>query len=179
MIFSSKSESCKDQLQKLAQLKLKNLDLTATDVTTASSNVSSLIMYVEKSVRAAKKSGMSINNFATFGDFFLHTPEAIANEMAKKHKFEEEMFFLLCGTICETQITKVELHCTLISLIFFYSLYIAYQLIHEEDTLEKLRLDRQQWRLSAEVIGAETQDFTSTITGVSRNTRINSCLFPA
>ena len=54
---------------------------------------------------------------------------------------------------------------------------MPYQLTHEADTLEKLRLDRQQWRLSAEVIGAEMQDFTSTITGVSCNTRVNSCLF--
>lgn len=69
--------------------------------------MSSLIMYVEKSVRAAKKIGMSIDNFTTFGDFFLHVPEAVVNEMVKKHKFEEEVFFLLCGTICETQVVKV------------------------------------------------------------------------
>ena len=49
--------------------------------------------------------------------------------------------------------------------------------MHEEDALEKLRLDRQQWRLSAEVIGAETQDFTSTITGVSCNPMVDACLF--
>lgn len=46
-------------------------------------------------------------------------------------------------------------------------LHNIHQLIHGDDTLEKLRLDRQQWRLSAEVVGAGTQDFTSTITGVS------------
>lgn len=105
--FASKSELCKDQLQKLAQLKSNKQNLTATDVTTATSNVSSLIVYVEKSVRAAKKTGMSTNDFATFGDFFLHTPEAIVNEIVKKHTFEEEVFLLLCGTICETQTIKV------------------------------------------------------------------------
>lgn len=69
--------------------------------------MTSLIMYMEKSVRAAKKSGMSFDNFATFGDFFLHIPEAVVKEMVKKHKFEEEIFFLLCRTICEAQITEV------------------------------------------------------------------------
>ena len=96
-----------DQLQKLAQLKSHEHNLTATDATTASNNVCSLITYVEKSIRARKKSSMSIDNLATFGDFFLHTPYAIANEMIRKHKFEEEVFFLLCGTICEAQITEV------------------------------------------------------------------------
>ena len=41
------------------------------------------------------------------------------------------------------------------------------QLSCEDDTVEKLRTDRQQWRLSADVIGAETQGSTSTITGVN------------
>ena len=107
LFHSSKSKSCKDQLQKLAQLKSHEHSFTATDVTTASANVSSLITYVEKSVRAEKKSGMSIDNLATFGDFFLHTPYAIASEIIRKHKFEEEAFVLLCGTICEAQITEV------------------------------------------------------------------------
>jgi len=71
-------------------------------------------MYVEKSVRAAKKSGMSIDNFATFGDFFLHVPEAVVNEVVKKHKFEEEVFFSLCGTICEAQIVEVYPHLDLV-----------------------------------------------------------------
>lgn len=64
-------------------------------------------MYMEKSVRTAKKSRMSVDSFATFGDFFLHIPNATVNEMIKKHTFEEEVFFLLCGTICETQIIEV------------------------------------------------------------------------
>ena len=81
-------------------------------------------MYVEKSVRAAKKSAMLVDDFATFGDFFLHTPEAITKEIVKKHKFEEEVFFLLCGTICETQITKVYI-VIYILILLFYPLYIA------------------------------------------------------
>ena len=119
--FTSKSESCKDKLQKLAQLKLHKHNVTATDVTMATSNLSSLITFVEKSVRVAKKSSMSIDDFAAYGDFFLHTPEAIANEMVKKHKFEEEVFFLLCGTICETQITEVYTHtATCTRIVFIY-----------------------------------------------------------
>lgn len=106
--FVSRSE-CKDQLHKLAQVKLHKYSLNVKDTTTASTNTSNLIKHMEKSVRAAKKaqSRISVENFATFGDFFLHIPEAIVKEMVKKHKFEEEVFFLLCNTICETQIYEV------------------------------------------------------------------------
>ena len=100
----------KDQLLKLAQLKSHGRNLTAKDVTMATSRMSSLMMHVERSVRAAKKSKMSIDNFATFGDFFLQIPEAIINEMMKKHKFEEEVFFSLCGTICEAEVGEVGVH---------------------------------------------------------------------
>ena len=67
--------------------------------------MSSLVMYVEKSVRTAKKSAMSFDNFATFGDFFLQIPGVIIKEMMKKHKLEEEVFFSLCGTICWADVT--------------------------------------------------------------------------
>lgn len=111
MICYASENECKDQLYKLAQLKLHGHKLTATDETRASSNLSSMIMYMEKLVRTAKKSGMSIDDCtATFGDFFLHIPEAVVKEMIKKHEVEEEMFLLLCGTICETQMTEVYSH---------------------------------------------------------------------
>lgn len=158
----------------MAQLKSQKHSLTATDAVTASNNVSSLITYVEKSVRAAKKSGMLIDNLTTFGDFFLHIPAVVINEVIKKHKFEEEVFFLLCGTICEAQITDHDHDHEVIEIEHLYNCLVHYphhQLTREEDTLEKLKLDRQQWRLSADVVGAETQDFTSTITCVSCNTR--------
>lgn len=100
----------KDQLLKLAQLKSHGHNLTAGDVTVATSRMSSLIMLVERSVRAAKKSEMSINKLATFGDLFLQIPEAIVSEMTKKHKFEEEIFFSLCGTICEAEVAEVSAH---------------------------------------------------------------------
>ena len=38
----------------------------------------------------------------------------------------------------------------------------------DDESIDKLKIDRQQWRLSAEVVGAQTEDFTATITGVSR-----------
>ena len=62
-------------------------------------------------------------------------------------------------------------------IIHLSTLHCISQSTHEVDALEKLRLDRQQWRLSAEVVGAETQDFTSTITGVNYNSVVDSCLY--
>ena len=44
---------------------------------------------------------------------------------------------------------------------------LCYQTMSDDESIESLKLDRQQWRLSAEVVGAQTEDFTTTITGVS------------
>ena len=98
--------SWQDQLRRLAQMNKQKFGFSK-DAITASESMSSLTSFLERYTRNAKKSNMSIDKWATFGDISFHIPGAVIAEMVKKHQLEERVFCSLCNTTCATQITEV------------------------------------------------------------------------